>query len=122
MSATSRPARFDIDADLVARCIDEMAQYGAHPVSGMQRLVYTPAWRESVAHYVRWLEHDGLHVRQDAVGNVFGVAPGRENTGGGAFKEPDAGVGSAAAPRLHRPGLPESRASPPAQRRHRACL
>ncbi len=29
-----------------------------------------------------------------------GVAPGRENVGGGAFKEPDAGVGSAAAPRL----------------------
>ncbi len=29
-----------------------------------------------------------------------GVAPGRENTGGGAFKEPDAAVGAAAAPRL----------------------
>jgi outer membrane receptor protein involved in Fe transport len=29
-----------------------------------------------------------------------GVAPGRENVGGGAFKEPDVGVGSAAAPRL----------------------
>jgi hypothetical protein len=29
-----------------------------------------------------------------------GVAPGRENTGGGPFKEPDTGVGSAAAPRL----------------------
>jgi outer membrane receptor protein involved in Fe transport len=29
-----------------------------------------------------------------------GVAPGRENTGGGAFKEPDTGVGAAAAPRL----------------------
>jgi outer membrane receptor protein involved in Fe transport len=29
-----------------------------------------------------------------------GVAPGRENTGGGAFKEPDVGVGQAAAPRL----------------------
>src|SRR5205085_3027799 len=28
------------------------------------------------------------------------VAPGRENTGGGAFKEPDAGVGAAAAPPL----------------------
>ena len=28
------------------------------------------------------------------------VAPGRENVGGGAFKEPDIGVGSAAAPRL----------------------
>jgi hypothetical protein len=29
-----------------------------------------------------------------------GVAPGRENIGGGAFKEPDAGVGVSAAPRL----------------------
>jgi len=29
-----------------------------------------------------------------------GVAPGRENVGGGAFKEPDTGVGTAAAPRL----------------------
>ena len=29
-----------------------------------------------------------------------GVAPGRENVGGGAFKEPDTGVGPAAAPRL----------------------
>ncbi len=29
-----------------------------------------------------------------------GVAPGRENIGGGAFKEPDTGVGSSAAPRL----------------------
>jgi hypothetical protein len=28
------------------------------------------------------------------------VAPGRENTGGGAFKEPDVGVGQAAVPRL----------------------
>src|SRR5688572_1216896 len=28
------------------------------------------------------------------------VAPGRENVGGGAFKEPDIGVGAAAAPRL----------------------
>jgi allantoate deiminase len=78
VSAMSRPARFGIDADLVARCIEEMARYGAHPVSGMRRLVYRSAWRESVAPYVRWLEHEGLHVRQDAVGNVFGVAPGRE--------------------------------------------
>ena len=36
-----------------------------------------------------------------------GVAPGRENVGGGAFKEPDTGVGSAAAPRLTFGGLPE---------------
>jgi len=36
-----------------------------------------------------------------------GVAPGRENEGGGAFKEPDTGVGQAAAPRLSFGGQPE---------------
>jgi hypothetical protein len=36
-----------------------------------------------------------------------GVASGRENIGGGAFKEPDVGVGSAAAPRLSFGGQPE---------------
>jgi Carboxypeptidase regulatory-like domain len=36
-----------------------------------------------------------------------GVAMGRENIGGGAFKEPDVGVGSAAAPRLSFGGQPE---------------
>src|SRR5262249_39690338 len=34
-------------------------------------------------------------------------AIGRENVGGGAFKEPDVGVGSAAAPRLSFAGQPE---------------
>src|SRR5262245_20545904 len=36
-----------------------------------------------------------------------GVASGRENVGGGAFKEPDVGVGSASAPRLSFGGEPE---------------
>jgi outer membrane receptor protein involved in Fe transport len=36
-----------------------------------------------------------------------GVATGRENEGGGAFKEPDTGVGQAAAPRLSFAGQPE---------------
>ncbi|HLJ26053.1 MAG TPA: TonB-dependent receptor [Candidatus Angelobacter sp.] len=36
-----------------------------------------------------------------------GVTPGRENVGGGAFKEPDSGVGQAAAPRLSFAGQPE---------------
>jgi hypothetical protein len=36
-----------------------------------------------------------------------GVAIGRENVGGGAFKEPDVGVGAATAPRLSFGGQPE---------------
>src|SRR4029077_9323536 len=44
-----------------------------------------------------------------------GVAPGRENVGGGAFKEPDTGVGSAAAPRLSFGGQSEVNASVPGE-------
>jgi allantoate deiminase len=44
----------------------------------MRRLVYTPAWQQAVEHYCGWLEDEGLAVRRDAVGNVFGVLPGSE--------------------------------------------
>jgi Carboxypeptidase regulatory-like domain/TonB dependent receptor-like, beta-barrel len=43
----------------------------------------------------------------DAVKLVSQVAPGRENIGGGAFKEPDAATGPAAAPRLSFSGQSE---------------
>jgi hypothetical protein len=43
----------------------------------------------------------------DFVKMSSGVATGRENVGGGAFKEPDVGVGSAAAPRLSFAGQAE---------------
>jgi allantoate deiminase len=68
----------DIDPALVAQCLEELAQYGAHPEGGMQRLVYTPDWELAVARYEGWLAAEGLRVRRDAVGNVFGVAAGQE--------------------------------------------
>jgi len=67
-----------IDRDEIAACLNEMAEIGRHPGGGMQRLVYTPAWQAAVDHYINWLGDAGLQVRRDAVGNVFGVAPGRE--------------------------------------------
>jgi len=43
----------------------------------------------------------------DFVKLASGVSLGRENVGGGAFKEPDVGVGAVAAPRLSFGGQPE---------------
>ncbi len=68
-----------IDREEIATRLDEMAQFGRHPDGGMQRLVYTTAWQAAVDRYVRWLDEAGLQVRTDAVGNVFGVALGRES-------------------------------------------
>ena len=60
---------------------------------------------------VRTIEIESLPISGrnfvDFVKLSSGVAVGRENVGGGAFKEPDVGVGSAAAPRLSFGGQPE---------------
>ena len=67
--------------------------------------------KAEVSRVVGSLEIDSLPIAGrnfvDFVKLSSGVAPGRENIGGGAFKEPDAGVGTSAAPRLSFGGLPE---------------
>jgi len=68
----------EIEPALISRCIDELAAYGPHPEGGMQRLVYTPEWEAAASHYTGWLTEAGMAVRRDAVGNLFGVAAGRE--------------------------------------------
>lgn len=68
----------EIEPALISRCIEELAAYGPHPEGGMRRLVYTPEWAAAVSHYTGWLTGAGLSVRRDAVGNIFGVAAGRE--------------------------------------------
>lgn len=73
-----RVAGFTIDPAFVSDCIERLAQFGAHPDGGVERLAYTPSWKAAVEQYSSWLRDEGLDVRQDAVGNVFGVARGRE--------------------------------------------
>jgi allantoate deiminase len=65
------------EAEVVGR-VEEMAQFGLHPEGGLYRAVYTAEWQKAVATYSAWLEAEGLEVRQDAVGNVFGVLRGTE--------------------------------------------
>jgi outer membrane receptor protein involved in Fe transport len=67
--------------------------------------------RADLSRVVSTLEIESLPISGrnfvDFVKLSSGVALGRENVGGGAFKEPDVGVGSAAAPRLSFGGQPE---------------
>jgi outer membrane receptor protein involved in Fe transport len=67
--------------------------------------------RMDVSRVVTAAEIEGLPISGrnfvDFVKLSSGVATGRENVGGGAFKEPDVGVGSAAAPRLSFAGQAE---------------
>jgi allantoate deiminase len=44
----------------------------------VRRLVYTPEWQEAGEHVADWLGEEGLEVRRDAVGNLFGVLRGSE--------------------------------------------
>jgi allantoate deiminase len=66
------------DGRLVEACVEELARYGGMPGGGMRRLAYTPEWQASVDQVASWLRQAGLEVRQDAVGNLWGVLRGSE--------------------------------------------
>ena len=78
MAMVGRVAGFTIDPAFVSNCIERLAQLGAHPGGEVERLAHTPAWEAAVEQFSDWLRAEGLDVRQDAVGNVFGVAKGRQ--------------------------------------------
>jgi allantoate deiminase len=66
------------DGRLVEACVEELARHGGQPNGGVRRLAYTPEWQASVDHVARWLREEGLEVRHDAVGNLWGVLRGTE--------------------------------------------
>jgi allantoate deiminase len=67
-----------IDADLVERCILELARHGADGETGVSRTVYSPEWVAAQEQVESWLSEAGLDVRRDAVGNVWGRLGGSE--------------------------------------------
>jgi allantoate deiminase len=74
--------KVEVDAVLVARYVNELAQFGAHGQTGVWRLVYSPEWVAAQDCVAEWCEDAGLRVRRDAVGNVWGRLEG--NAGGKA--------------------------------------
>jgi allantoate deiminase len=70
--------RFEIDPALVERYVMQLGAFGAYGETGVWRTVYSPEWVGATRQYAAWCEEAGLAVRSDAVGNVWGVLPGRE--------------------------------------------
>jgi allantoate deiminase len=70
--------KIEVDAELVARYVDELAQFGAHGEGGVWRLAYSPEWVAAQDCVSRWCREAGLDVSCDAVGNVWGRLEGTE--------------------------------------------
>lgn len=67
-----------IDSSLIARWLQELAQFGKSSATGVSRVVYSPEWVAAADQYAHWCTESGLEVRRDAVGNVWGVLRGSE--------------------------------------------
>ena len=59
----------------------ELARIGATPKGGVKRLALTELDRQGRDLVVGWLREAGCEIRIDAIGNVFGIRPGRRGNG-----------------------------------------
>lgn len=66
------------DPAVVWSRIESLARHGKHGETGVARAVYTPEWRAAVDEVMAWCASEGLDVRLDAVGNVWGVLKGTD--------------------------------------------
>ncbi|QYR19828.1 Zn-dependent hydrolase [Paenibacillus sp. sptzw28] len=60
----------------------KLGRYGAEPAGGVTRLLYTPAWAEAQRSLALQMQEDGLDVRFDRVGNLYGRLEGDAGSGG----------------------------------------
>lgn len=72
------PTYKGIDAKEVAEKLNELMQIGKTPEGGMHRFPYTETEQQAKQVFVRWMEEMGLEVREDAVGNLFGLYKGQD--------------------------------------------
>ncbi|MCC7273541.1 MAG: Zn-dependent hydrolase [Alphaproteobacteria bacterium] len=75
----STVANLRIDAGRLMARLDALAQVGAIEGGGVCRLALSDEDREGRALVTGWMRDLGLAVSVDAIGNVFGVRPGRED-------------------------------------------
>lgn len=74
------PLDLDIDASAVERMLLDLGMIGRTADTGVWRTAYSPEWRDANALLGQWFADSGLSVRQDAVGNLWGRAEGRDKT------------------------------------------
>lgn len=59
--------------------LEEMAKIGATPSGGVQRLTLSDEDKRARDLFVKWLKELDLEVKIDAMGNIFGRRPGKNN-------------------------------------------
>jgi allantoate deiminase len=77
-SAAMAPVR--VEQARLAGLVERLGRVGAQPSGGIIRPQYSPAWREAQNLVATFMDDAGLHVREDAVGNVLGRLVGEDDT------------------------------------------
>lgn len=80
VAASTLPPHLDrlrIDVDRLVSRLDALAEIGPLPGGGSSRLALTDEDRAGRDLVVTWMRDLGLDLGVDAIGNVFGVRPGR---------------------------------------------
>jgi allantoate deiminase len=78
MNATLRQF---IEPEMIEKYLVELAHHGAWGETGVWRTVYSAEWVAAANLYAKWCEEAGLHVKRDAVGNVWGRLEGSDGSG-----------------------------------------
>jgi N-carbamoyl-L-amino-acid hydrolase len=68
-----------VNGKRLRRSLEDMAEIGATPGGGVQRLTLTDADKTARDLFVRWLHEIDLETTIDEMGNIFGRRPGRHN-------------------------------------------
>lgn len=72
--------KIEVDASALQQYIDDLGSIGWQAEGGIVRPVYSPAWLKAREQLAEWMRAVGLHVYEDAVGNLFGRLRGLDDT------------------------------------------
>lgn len=65
------PVNLHIDAQRLWQSLMDLAQIGATPKGGVKRITLTDLDRQGRDQFVAWAKAAGMHIRTDAIGNIF---------------------------------------------------
>ncbi len=80
MISTGVRPRLLINSDRLSRSIQELAEIGELPDSGVRRIAYSPDDLVARQRVQAWMASAGMTIRMDAAGNIIGTYPGKQPT------------------------------------------
>jgi len=67
-----------VNSERLSQSITQMGRIGARPGKGVTRLALSHEDGEARDLLVKWMKLEGLEVKIDEIGNIFGLRKGRE--------------------------------------------